>query len=89
MLLKLNCYTDFRVCFADGEQFTENPGPELLAPWVCEEQKDLCILLPGENALITLNHDDTYMTLYNPSEALLERIGPLAQAAGLFLRKPE
>ena len=89
LLLKLNCYSDFQVSFADGEHFTLNPAPELLDAWINGEQKDLCILLPGEDALITLNHDDFYMTLYHPSAALLERTERLASAEGLFVRQPD
>ena len=89
VLLKLNCYSGFQVYFPDADQCVSNPAPELLASWILEEQKDLSIFLPGENALITLNHDDTCMTVYNPSEILLDRIGRLASAGGLFLWKPE
>ena len=80
LLLKLNCYSDFQVSFADGEHFTLNPAPELLDAWINGEQKDLCILLPGEDALITLNH---------ASAALLERTERLASAEGLFVRQPD
>ena len=89
ILLKLNCYSDFLVCFPDQEQQIRNPEPEKLVSWINEEQKDLCIVLAGENVLITLNHDDTYMTVYNPSEALINRIGSLAIAHSLFLWQPK
>ena len=89
ILLKLNCYSDFRVCFSDSEEYTFNPAPELLVSWIMEGQRDLCILLPGEDALITLNHDDTWMTLYHPSETLLRRTERLASAEGLFVRLPD
>ena len=46
-------------------------------------------MLAGEDVLITLNHDDTYMTVYNPSEALINRIGSLAIAHSLFLWQPK
>ena len=89
LLLKLNCYYDFQVFLPDADQPVISPAPELLASWIGTEQKDLCVLLPGEDALITLNHDDIYMTVWHPSEALLKRIGCLASADGLFLRQPE
>ena len=89
VLLKLNCYSDFRVCFAGSEEYTLNPAPELLTSWILDGQKDLCILLPGEDALITLNRDDTWMTLYQPSETLLRRTERLASAEGLFVWKPD
>ena len=88
-LLKLNCYFDYQVCFADGDRYVRNPAPELLASRIHAGLEDLCILLPGEDSLITLNHDDLYMTVYNPSGKLLARIGQLVSACGLFLRQPE
>ena len=60
----------------------------LVCLWINTEQKDLCIVLVGEDVLITLNHDDTCMTVYNPSEALINRIRSLAMAHGLFLWQP-
>ena len=89
VLLKLNCYSDFLVCLSDQEQQIRNPEPERLVSWINEEQKDLYIVLAGEDVLITLNHDDTYMTIYNPSEALINRIRALAMAHGLFLWQPQ
>ena len=88
VLLKLNCYSDFQVYCPDADRTMVNPAPEALASWISGEQKDLCIILPGEDAMITLNHDDLYMTVYNPPETLLKRIGSLAAAHGLFLRRP-
>ena len=89
ILLKLNCYSDFLVCLSDREQPVRNPEPERLASWISAEQKDLCIVLAEEDVLITLNHDGTCMTVYNPSEALLDRIGSLAAAHGLFRWQPK
>ena len=88
VLLKLNCYSDFLVCLPDQEQQICNPEPERLVSWINAEQKDLCIVLAGEDILITLNHDDTYMTVYNPSESLINRIRNLAMAHGLFFWQP-
>ena len=89
VLLKLNCYSDFLVCFPDQEQQIRNPAPEKLASWINEKQKDLCIVLAGEDVLITLNHNDTCMTVYNPSEALIYQIRNLAIAHGLFFWQPK
>ena len=88
ILLKLNCYSDFLVCLPEQEQQIRNPEPERLVSWINTEQKDLCILLVGEDVLITLNHDDTCMTVYNPSEVLKNRIRSLAMAHGLFFWQP-
>ncbi len=87
LLLKLNCYSGFRVYLPGSDQAAVNPPPDLLASWIVAEQKDLCILLMEEDVLITLNHDDTYMTVYNPPDPVLNRIRSLASAGGLFLRQ--
>ena len=88
ILLKLNCYSDFLVCLSDQEQQIRNPEPERLVSWINEEQKDLCIVLAEEDVLITLNHDDTCMTVFNPPKPLRGRIRSLAAANGLFLWQP-
>ena len=88
ILLKLNCYYDFQVCPADSEEFIRNPAPESLAARILGAQENLCILLPREDALITLDRDDTCMTVYNPSETLLNRLRLLASAEGRFLWQP-
>ena len=88
ILLKLNCYSDFLVSFPDTDREICNPSPDLLASWINSEEKDLCIVLSGEDALITLNHDDTCMTVFNPSGILLNRLNSLVAASGLFLWQP-
>ena len=88
ILLQLNCYADLMVCRPEEENWQRNPDPEELASRITENQTDLCILLPRENALLTLNRDDLCMAVYNPSEQLLACLESLASAAGLFLWQP-
>ena len=88
ILLKLNCYYDIAVCEPETEKWQKNPPPEALFSWIADNEKDLCVLLPAENALITANRDDLYMTVYGPSEELLQLLRSLAAASGLFLWQP-
>ena len=88
ILLKLNCYYDIEVCEPETEKWQKNPPPEALFSWIADNEKDLCVLLPAENALITANRDDLYMTVYGPSEELLQLLRSLAAASGLFLWQP-
>ena len=88
ILLKLNCYYDFEVCEPETEKWQKNPPPEALFSWIADNEKDLCVLLPAENALITANRDDLYMTVYAPSKELLQLLRSLAAASGLFLWQP-
>lgn len=88
ILLKLNCYYDIEVCEPETEKWQKNPPPEALFSWIADNEKDLCVLFPAENALITANRDDLYMTVYAPSEELLQLLRSLAAASGLFLWQP-
>ena len=88
ILLKLYCYYDLRLFIGDDTEGLVNPDPERLADLVKGNQDNLCILVGTSEALITLSRDDTCMTVYAPSEELLELIRVIAGAVGLFVWKP-
>ena len=89
VLLKLNCYHDLQV--NHGDEWVKNPAPATLVAWLTESMQHghLCALIDEGTALITASGGDIHMTLYNPSPALLELVGRLASAAGLFLWQPQ
>ena len=87
LLLRLNCYTALQVFPPDESACWDNPDPETLVSLVTGAKTDLCVLLPDEDALITLNRDDLYMTVWQPSDALRGLLQQLAQAEGLFFRR--
>ena len=89
ILLKLYCYYDLRLFIGDDTEDIFNPEPEMFADLVKSNQDHLCILVGTSEALITLSRDDTCMTVYAPSEDLLELIRALAGAVGLFVWKPQ
>lgn len=89
ILLKLYCYYDLRLFVDDDTEGVANPEPELLAKHIKDNQHNLCILIGASEALITLGRDDTNLTVYAPSEDLLELIRMLAYAVGLFVWKPK
>ena len=92
MLIKLNCYYDIAVSH-DGENWKRNPDPEDIERWlgaclsVSPTEPSLFVSIPSEDALIVVQHDNTHITIYNPSEALLELLRQLATAEGLFVWK--
>ena len=92
MLIKLNCYYDIAVSH-DGENWKRNPDPEDIERWlgaclsVSPTEPSLFVSIPSEDALIVVQHDNTHITIYNPSEALLELLCQLATAEGLFVWK--
>ena len=103
VLVKLSCYYGFAVCggSADGDPcgaagdpcpadgWTEAPGPETLFLLIseCAENGFRNVLIPSEDALIAMNGDDLYLTLYHPSERLLDLVRQLAASEGLFVRE--
>ena len=90
VLLKLNCYHDLLVNCNTSDEWVKNPEPATTAGWLmeCLHNGHLCILVDDGDALITASGGDTHLTLYNPSEDLLQLVSQLASAAGLFVWKP-
>ena len=92
-LLKLNCYFDIEVSH-DGENWQSNPEPEDMEQWVesCMSEapsvSSLFVLLKKGQVLLMVERDSTYMTIYNPTEDMLELMGQLAASEGLFVWKP-
>ena len=87
ILLKLNCYEDIEVSH-DGVEWITNPAPHELEAALLGSLADkqmFYIILKSADVLITVSGDDTYMTVYNPTEEVLELIGSLAGSKGLFL----
>ena len=85
LVLCLNCYYDMAV--TDGKGWAENPLPEELYKRIeeCADSDFLNILIKDEDSLVTFNGGDLYMTLYHPSEGLMETVRQLAAAEGLFV----
>ena len=90
VLLKLNCYHELLVSRDCGDEWLY-PDPGMLEKWLTEalQHGHLCILIDDGDTLITASGGDTHLTLYNPSDAILELVGKLATAAGLFLWQPQ
>ncbi|MBR2790972.1 MAG: hypothetical protein IKD70_10260 [Eggerthellaceae bacterium] len=79
LLLKLSCYRD--LCL-DGNE--TNPAPAELAAAIASRYVTLLV----DDALITSDPDDMYLTVYHPDEELLDLLRTLAGAEGLFLWQP-
>ena len=90
ILVRLNCYADLDVS-TDGDNWGHNPPPEELFELVhncTTDNQTLFILVAEGETLMTMNGDETYMTIYNPNNELLELLRVLATAHGLFLWRP-
>ncbi len=90
ILLRLNCYDEMAVSFDGGEHWETDPEPEAFADAL--ERLDrgafLRALFPARGTMIDVEPGDTWMSVYCPDEAMLERIRALAAAEGLFLWQP-
>ena len=91
LLLKLSCYCEFTVSY--GPKWEENPSPKRLERLVekCTgSRKDyLNILIDQGRAMVILNGDDLYLSVYDPDLRLRQLLGQLAASEGLFLWKPQ
>ena len=90
ILLKLNCYEDIDVSH-DGDEWITNPAPhelEVALLGSMAEKHMFYIILKSADVLITVSGDDTYITVYNPTEESKELIDSLAVSEGLFMWKP-
>ena len=82
IILKLNCYYDLTP--AAGNEGTKNPAP---AEWAARTGREYLNILVGEDALITIDHTDTYMTVFTADEKILTMVRKLAASEGLFVWK--
>ena len=92
ILLRLNCYYDMAVSFDSCMTWETNPDPEAFADRVAglSENEFLRAVFAEQNAMIDYDRNDTYLTVYDPDAALLDKLRALAAAEGLFVwRAPE
>ena len=89
ILIKLGCFYDLAFCI--NGVCVLPPPPRKMKTWIvgCTAGRWINVLLAEERALLTLNGEDLYMTLYHPSEELLQTLRQLAHSEGLFLRSGE
>ena len=87
VLIKLNCYYDLKAV-EFKEETDDCLTPEQLEQMITEGEGVLEIVAESEETLITLDHGDTYFTVYSTSEELLELLRKLAEGSGLFIWKP-
>ena len=90
ILLRLNCYHDITVSFDSCASWETNPDPEAFAARVAGLSGNafLRVVFAKQNAMIDYDHNDTYLTVYDPDSALLNQIRALAAAEGLFVWTP-
>ncbi len=90
ILLRLNCYCDMAVSFDSCESWTLNPDPEEFAERLAALSGNtfLRAVFASQETMIDIEPTDTYMTVYDPKGAFLDRLRKLAEAEGLFVWQP-
>ena len=90
LLLRLNCYEEMAVSFDGGETWERDPEPERFAGRLAALAPGVSFraLFPARRALIDIDPEDTWMTVYCPDPAFLALIRKLAEGEGLFLWQP-
>ena len=90
ILLRLNCYYDMAVSFDSCTSWKTNPDPEDFTERMAglSGHDFLRAVFERQNAMIDYDHNDTYLTVYNPDAALLDKIRALAAGEGLFVWSP-
>lgn len=90
LLLRLNCYYDMAVTFDSCMRWETNPDPEAFAERVAglSGNEFLRAVFAEQNAMIDYDRNDTYLTVYDPGEALLDKLKALAAGSGLFVWSP-
>lgn len=79
VVLKLNCYVAISL---DGEAQV-NPDPAHIA----EQMRTRTLFVMLDDAMILSEPDDTNLSLFNPSEELLELVEAVAASEGLYVWK--
>ena len=90
ILMRLNCYYDMAVSFDSCMSWETNPDPEVFVNRVAGLSGNdfLRAVFTRQNAMIDYDHNDTYLTVYDPGSVLLDKVKALAAAEGLFVWSP-
>ena len=90
ILLRLNCYVDMAASFDSCKSWETNPDPEAFADRVAglSGNEFLRAVFAEQHAMIDYDHNDTYLTVYDPDAKLIDKVRALSSAEGLFLWQP-
>lgn len=90
ILLRLNCYQEMVASFDGGESWERNPEPEGFAARLSAlpSQADFRALFPGRKAMIGIDPEDTWMTVWCPEPDFRQMIRQLALGEGFFFWQP-
>ena len=78
VLMKLRCYYNFKAVLSDGEEIDD-----LSAEKLKEHVGHRYLQILFEDALLVSDPDDMYMSLFNPSDRVLEIVKAIVATEGL------
>ncbi|MBR2788654.1 MAG: hypothetical protein IKD94_05775 [Erysipelotrichaceae bacterium] len=79
VILKLNCYYSIEV---NNDEYVEIQD---LAERILSNEEYFNIYIEEKDCLLTLDTDDSHMSVYNPDEEILKLLDKLASGSGLYL----
>ena len=88
IILKLNCYYDVTAYDCLREHETAAPSPQQLSDLIMAADGLVYILIPSEDTLISVDTDDTHMTVFSSAGGIRQLMEQLAQSEGLFVWEP-
>ena len=83
IILKLNCYYDVLAVVQETEYV--NPFPETMEDFIRHHYLNIIV----DGSLIVSDPDSTYLTVYQPNDALLSLLNVLASGNGMYVWKPD
>lgn len=88
IIIKLNCYHSITVYDCTTEKEIISPDPDRLSELIAANDRLLYILVDNEEALVSIDRNDTHITVYSSSDGIKQLIALLAQSEGLFVWEP-
>ncbi len=87
IILKLSCYYAISISTDHGNNWVDAPEPDIIEKNImsCVGANTLYIGIFSADCLITLDGCDTYMTVYDPDDELIDTLKQLTAAVGLFM----
>ena len=88
IILKLNCYYDITAYDCLREHETASPSPQQLSDLIMAADGLVYIFISSEETLVSVDTDDTHMTVFSPTGRIRQLMEQLAHSEGLFVWKP-
>ena len=86
ILIKLSCYEELKLVLP-ADECIAHPDPDTIERLMLDQRRFFAVL-ESADAMIDVSGEDTYLTLYHPSDELLELVRCLAMAEVLIVWRP-